>query len=68
MAKIEEAIERLKMAPTISVDDCSCVLNIGRNAAYEAISRGEIDIFRVGSKSIRVLSAPLRRRLGLESA
>lgn len=39
----------------------------GRNAVYGACGRGEIECFRAG-KLIRIPTAPLRRRLGIEEA
>jgi excisionase family DNA binding protein len=41
-------------------------LGIGRNTAYKAAAKGEIPgVYRIGDK-IRVATAPLRTRLGLE--
>jgi excisionase family DNA binding protein len=65
--RIQEALERLASRPTVSVVDAGVLLELGRNAAYEAVKRGEIDALRVG-KSIRIKSAPLRQKLGLQAA
>lgn len=60
-------IENLLRNPTITVDAAARVLSMGRNAAYDAVRRGEIETMKVG-KRYKVLSAPLRRRLGIETA
>jgi excisionase family DNA binding protein len=60
-------IEALLAQPTISIDETACLLGTGRHATYRAARRGEFETMRVGGR-IRVLTAPLRRRLGLETA
>jgi excisionase family DNA binding protein len=57
-------LQKLLSRPTITVDDAAKVLGTGRNATYDAVHRGEIDTMRVGGR-ILVLTAPLRRKLGL---
>jgi excisionase family DNA binding protein len=59
-------LQKLLSRPTITVDDAAKVLGTGRNATYDAVHRGEIDTMRVGGR-ILVLTAPLRRKLGLEA-
>lgn len=63
---VQSALQRLKSRPTVSVEDASLVLDLGRTAAYDAVRRGDIEVFRAG-KSIKVLSAPLLRRLGIQA-
>lgn len=48
---------------TLSVIAAGRLLNIGRNAAYEGVRRGEIPAVKIG-KSIRVPRAALMRLLG----
>ena len=60
-------IDRLFENPTVTVDVAARVLNMGRNAAYEAVHRGDIEALRYG-KRYKVLTAPLRRKLGIEVA
>jgi hypothetical protein len=43
------------------------ILPISRNGIYDAVRRGEIESFRIG-KRIVILTAPLRRKLGIETA
>lgn len=58
---------RLALAPvTISVPVAARVLDVTPNLAYRAVKAGEIESIRVGS-SIRIPTAPLRRRLGLDA-
>ena len=39
----------------------------GRNTIYDACARGEIECFRMGRRFF-ILTAPLRRKLGIEAA
>lgn len=58
---IEEALSK----PTISVPDAgSLFFGLGRNAAYEAARRGDIETIKVGGRIV-VPVAPLAARLGL---
>ena len=47
---------------TLTVTECAKCLGIGRNSAYEAVSRGEIPVIRVG-KRLLVPKAALDRLL-----
>jgi len=62
-------IRALLARPTITPDELfqSGVLPLSRNGVYEAIRRGEIDVIPFGRKKA-VITAPLRRKLGLEPA
>ena len=55
--------------PTISPDELhsSGLLPISLNLIYDACNRGEIECVRFG-KRIVIPTAPLRRKLGLETA
>jgi len=57
-------IERLLTRPTITADELAGVLRTSRNGAYDAIRRGEVATIKVGRK-VKVLTAPLRRQLGM---
>ena len=50
--------------PTLTVPETAGVLDIGLNATYDAIKRGDIPSIRIG-KSIRVPTAALRAMLGI---
>ena len=51
--------------PTISVSTYARVFRIGRNAAYRALKTGVDETILVGG-TIRVPTAPLRRKLGID--
>jgi len=57
-------IERLLSRPTITAEELAGVIRTSRNGAYDAIRRGEVATIRVGRK-VKVLTAPLRRQLGM---
>lgn len=48
--------------PTISVEQAAAIFGIGRNAAYEAVRRGEIPSVRLGGR-ILVPTAAIRKML-----
>ena len=60
-------IAELFAKPTITPDELlrSGVLPLTRNGIYEAIRRREIDVLEFGKKKA-ILTAPLRRKLGME--
>ena len=51
---------------TYTVDEYGEIVGIGRNAAYDSVRRGEVEIMRVG-KRILVLKGPLHRKLDGET-
>jgi hypothetical protein len=64
-----EEIRKLFSQPTITPDQLhqSGVFPVSRNGIYEAINRGEIDVVEIGKKKA-IITAPLRRKLGIEAA
>jgi len=48
---------------TISVDEAAQILGISRNSAYEAVTRAEIPVIRIGRR-IRVVVSQLKCLLG----
>jgi hypothetical protein len=62
-------IRALLDRPTITPAELhqSGILPLTRNGIYDAIRRGEIEVLEFGKKKA-VITAPLRRRLGLEGA
>ena len=65
---LEAVLQDLKRFPTVPVwPHVGMLLNVSRNAAYDVARRGEIEVFRAG-RHVKVLSAPLRRKLGIEAA
>jgi hypothetical protein len=61
---MEDEVKALLRRPTISVDDAALVLGIGRNSAYAAVRNGDVESMAVGKRRL-VLTAPLRRKLGI---
>jgi hypothetical protein len=68
MMKAQE-IAKLLAKPTITPNELyrSGILPVSLNGIYEAIKRGEIDAIPVGRKKA-VITAPLRKKLGMEAA
>jgi excisionase family DNA binding protein len=58
-------VESVRGRPTITVPEAAELLGIGRNAAYEAAHRGEIETLKFGTRLV-VPVAPLLRLLGIE--
>jgi hypothetical protein len=50
-----------------SVDEFAKIFGISRNPAYEAVKRGDVPSIRFNGR-IRVPTAPLKAKLGLEGA
>lgn len=51
---------------TIDVQSAGRIFGIGRNAAYEAVKRGEIPSVKIGGR-IAVPTGPLRKMLGIDT-
>ena len=51
--------------PFLSVDQVACILDLSRDAIYDAIARDELAHVRVG-KAIRIQTAAIRALAGLE--
>ena len=62
-SEIRDLLSRPTITPSQLIN--SGILPTGKNATYAAIKRGEIDAIVIGSK-IAIVTAPLRRKLGLE--
>lgn len=54
-------------APTMSVAEVARVLGVSRDAAYDAVKRGEIPALHIG-RAIRIPTAKVAEMLGVESA
>ena len=65
---MDDATLAVLTSPTISVNQYAALMGVDRTTAYAAVKNGEVDAIRVGSKRIRIPSAPLRRLLGLDEA
>jgi excisionase family DNA binding protein len=54
------------LPPVLTVPQAARLLGINRNTCYEAVRRGEIPSFRLGERGIRIPTAALIRRCGLD--
>jgi hypothetical protein len=66
--KLQDAIAEIRTKPVVPLwPHVGLALNLSRGSVYAAARRNEIDVIRVGS-AIRAVTAPLRRKLGIEAA
>jgi hypothetical protein len=67
MLMTSQEIRELLGRPTITPDELyrSRVLPLTRNGIYDAIRRGELEVLEFGKKKA-IITAPLRRKLGME--
>jgi excisionase family DNA binding protein len=61
---LEEALAALNSQPTITVAQAALVVGHSERTVRESIRDGDIEILRLG-RNIRVLSGPLKRKLGM---
>lgn len=65
---LDAIIEEIKTKPTVPVwPHAGKALGLTKGGAYAAAARDEIEVLRFG-RLIKAVSAPLRKRLGLEAA
>jgi excisionase family DNA binding protein len=64
LEQMQGLLSRLNNEPTITAQDCARLLNVSTTHIYEEVKAGNISATRVG-KAVRVLSRPIRARLGL---
>ena len=63
-----EILEDIRTKAVVPVwPHAGTVLDQSRGAAYAAAGRNEFEVIRIG-RSIKVVRAPLRKRLGIEAA
>jgi hypothetical protein len=63
-----DAVADLRAKPVVPLwPTVGVLLNLSRGTVYAAAARREIETIRVG-RSIRAVSAPLRKQLGLDAA
>ena len=66
--KLQDAIKEIKTRPVVPLwPQVGLVLDMSRGSVYEAARNGEIDTIRVGHR-IKALTAPLRKKLGIDAA
>jgi hypothetical protein len=65
---IDQALEQIRRQATVDLwPTVGLALSLSRGSVYEAANRGEIEILTFGRRKVAV-TAPLRRKLGLEAA
>jgi hypothetical protein len=66
---MNEALKNLLSNPTASIPDVGRIcFGLSRNGSYTAAADGAFPTIKVGKKTMRVPTAPLRKLLGLEAA
>jgi len=66
--KIADAMRELQTKPVIALwPTAAVILDVSRSEIYAMAARGEIDVLSVGRLK-KAITAPLRRKLKLESA
>ena len=66
--ELREALNDIKTKTVVPLwPHVGLVLNVSRGSVYGLAARNEIEVIRIG-RSIRAVTAPLRKRLGLDAA
>jgi hypothetical protein len=66
--EIKQIIDEIRLKPVVPPwPHAAVALGMSRGGIYAAIARGDLDTIRIG-RSIKVVTATLRKRLGLEAA
>jgi hypothetical protein len=65
---VEKALEEIRRKATVDLwPTVAVALGLSRGSVYEAAIRGEIEVLTYGRRK-KAVTAPLRRKLGLEAA
>lgn len=68
MMTLEEAMMEIRTKPVVPLwPQVGLVLGLSRGGVYAAAARKEIDVMEVGRLK-KAVTAPLRKRLGIEAA
>jgi hypothetical protein len=63
---LQKILEEIRTKPVVPVwPHAGMALGLRRGSTYAAAARNEIDVIRFG-RSIKAVTAPLRKRLGLD--
>lgn len=66
--ELKDVLEEIRTKPVVPVwPHMGVVFDCSRGQSYAMVARKEIDVIRIG-RSIKVVTAPLRKRLGLDRA
>jgi hypothetical protein len=65
--ELKDALQEIRTKPVVPLwPHIGLVLDLSRGAVYASAKRNEIDVIRMG-RSIKAVTAPLRKRLGLDA-
>ncbi len=65
---LKDILKEIRTKPVVPLwPHVGKALDICRGATYAAAARNEIEVIRIG-RSIKAITAPLRKRLGLDGA
>ena len=65
--RMKQILADLRNNPTVPVwPHYAKLMNLSRGSAYASVKRGDVPTVEVG-RLIRVISAPLRKKLGLDN-
>jgi hypothetical protein len=66
--KLQDALQEIRTKPVVNLwPTVGVVLGMSRGSVYGAAARKEIDTIRHG-RLIKAVTAPLRKRLGIDAA
>jgi hypothetical protein len=66
--ELKEILDEIRTKPTVPVwPHAGKALGISRGSTYNGAKCGEIEVIKIGRR-LRAVTAPLRRRLGMEAA
>jgi len=71
MMNIEDALREIRTKPLVPLwPHLGLVFDMSRGSVYAAARTGQFDIFRYGKdgKRMKALTAPIRKRLGMDAA
>jgi excisionase family DNA binding protein len=62
---LDEEIAALLRRPALTVPELAKVLNVSKNSIYEGVKEGRYETIPVGKRSVRIVTAPIRKQLGI---
>jgi hypothetical protein len=66
--ELKDILKEIQEKPVVPLwPHVGLALDMSRGATYAAASRNEIEVIRIG-RLVKAVTAPLRKRLGLEAA
>jgi excisionase family DNA binding protein len=62
---LDEEKATLLRQPALKAAEVARLLNVSKNSVYEGIKAGQYEVIAVGKRSVRIITAPLRKKLGV---